>query len=302
MNTIGLNNTATGSYTLSNNTSGERNTAFGALALANNVTGSANTALGYQALVGVSSGNSNTAGGYQSGYALTSGTANTLYGWRSGALIGTANDNAIFGYDAGSSATGGENTLIGSYAGHSMTGGTQNTYIGRQTDGALTSLTNSTALGYGTSVSASNKVRLGNSSVTVIEGQVSFTSPSDARFKENIQDDVQGLDFIMKLRPVSYNFNRLSFAKHIKENTEGREEELTALSKIRSVGFLAQDVEKLVQQNNFTGFDAVHAPTNENDNYGISYSQFVIPLVKAVQEQQKTIEELKKKIERLESK
>jgi trimeric autotransporter adhesin len=113
---------------------------------------------------------------------------------------------------------------------------------------------------------------------------VAYTFPSDARFKENVTDDVQGLEFIMKLRPVAYNFNRLSFAKHIKEKTEGRENELNALSQIRSVGFLAQDVEKLIKETGFTSFDAVHAPTNETDNYSLSYAHFVVPLVKAVQQ------------------
>ena len=40
-------------------------------------------------------------------------------------------------------------------------------------------LTNATAIGAGAFVNASNKVRLGNVLVTVIEGQVAFTSASD---------------------------------------------------------------------------------------------------------------------------
>ena len=38
---------------------------------------------------------------------------------------------------------------------------------------------------------------------------------------------------------------------------------------------------------------------NENDHYGLRYAEFVVPLVKAVQEQQVMIEELKKEIEEL---
>ena len=41
---------------------------------------------------------------------------------------------------------------------------------------------------------------------------------------------------------------------------------------------------------NFSGVDA---PKNENDMYGLRYAEFVVPLVKAVQEQQQMIEELK---------
>src|SRR6185295_9131957 len=154
----------------------------------------------------------------------------------------------------------------------------------------------------GASASAGNKVRLGNASVTVVEGQVDYTFPSDARFKENVNaDEIQGLDFILKLRPVAYNFDRLAFAKHIKENTNGREKELQELSKVRSSGFLAQEVEKTIKETGFEAFDAVHKPTNDNDNYSLAYSHFVVPLVKAVQElnakaeaQQKLIDELVK--------
>jgi trimeric autotransporter adhesin len=42
---------------------------------------------------------------------------------------------------------------------------------------------------------------------------------------------------------------------------------------------------------NFSGVDA---PKNENDVYSLRYSEFVVPLVKAVQEQQQQIDTLKK--------
>ena len=48
-------------------------------------------------------------------------------------------------------------------------------------------LNNATAIGANAIVNASNKVRLGNASVTVIEGQVAFTFPSDKTKKENFQ-------------------------------------------------------------------------------------------------------------------
>jgi cell division protein FtsB len=43
----------------------------------------------------------------------------------------------------------------------------------------------------------------------------------------------------------------------------------------------------------------VDAPKNENDYYGLRYGDFVVPLVKAVQEQQAMIEELKSRNEEL---
>ncbi len=43
-------------------------------------------------------------------------------------------------------------------------------------------------------------------------------------------------------------------------------------------------------------FDGVHAPANDRDHYSLAYSQFIMPLVKSVQEQQKLIEFLNNKV------
>jgi trimeric autotransporter adhesin len=64
------------------------------------------------------------------------------------------------------------------------------------------------------------------------------------------------------------------------------------------MGFIAQDVEKLVKEKGYN-LSVVHAPTNPTDNYSIAYGELLVPLVKAVQEQQKQIEELKKLVEQL---
>ena len=174
--------------------------------------------------------------------------------------------------------------------------------IGRLANVSTGGLTNATAIGANATVNASNKVRIGDASVTVIEGAVAFSPPSDGRFKENVKEDVLGLDFIMKLNPVSYNFNRLKYAKHMNQAiSPANLEALLVESQNRSVGFIAQDVEKIVKQTGFTAFDAVHAPTNETDNYSMGYSEFVVPLVKAVQEQQVLIEELRRELEELRS-
>ena len=47
--------------------------------------------------------------------------------------------------------------------------------------------------------------------------------------------------------------------------------------------FLTQDVEAAARAVGFR-FDGVHAPANARDSYGLSYAQFVVPLVRAVQE------------------
>jgi endosialidase-like protein len=69
-------------------------------------------------------------------------------------------------------------------------------------------LTNATAIGNGTFVNAGNKIRLGNTQVTVIEGQVAFTAVSDKTKKENFQP-VDGEEVLGKIRGFelsSWNF------------------------------------------------------------------------------------------------
>ena len=53
---------------------------------------------------------------------------------------------------------------------YSNTTGAANTAIGFEADVAKANLFNATAIGYGAIVNASNKIRLGNSFVTVVEG------------------------------------------------------------------------------------------------------------------------------------
>ena len=69
-------------------------------------------------------------------------------------------------------------------------------------------LSNATAIGAAAVVNASNKVRLGNTSVTVIEGQVAFTASSDKTKKENFKS-VDGEEVLRKIRGfelTSWNF------------------------------------------------------------------------------------------------
>jgi autotransporter adhesin len=183
-----------------------------------------------------------------------------------------------------SNSNGSSNVALGYMSLITNTSGNNNTALGRGANVSSGGFSNATALGYNATASASNKLRLGSSSVNVVEGQVAYTTPSDARFKRDVRADVKGLAFILALRPVSYTFDRLAFAKYINEDVKGREQELAALSGKRTVGFLAQEVEKTVEKTGFADFDAVHVPENANDNYGLAYGEFVVPLVQAVQE------------------
>ena len=65
--------------------------------------------------------------------------------------------------------------------------------------------------------------------------------------------------------------------------------------KLKYSGFLAQEVEKAAKAANyeFSGYDT---PKTERDLYKIKYAEFVVPLVKGMQEQQTIIDELKKQM------
>jgi outer membrane cobalamin receptor len=141
-------------------------------------------------------------------------------------------------------------------------------------------------------------VRLGNTFTTSIGGVVGFTNLSDGRYKKNIQEGVKGIDFIMKLRPVTYQLDISGLSKKLNENNR---KEMNDLSKKNMAeqektifsGFIAQEVEQAAKDSRYD-FSGVDKPKNENDMYGLRYADFVVPMVKAMQEQQQMIDELRK--------
>jgi hypothetical protein len=109
-----------------------------------------------------------------------------------------------------------------------------------------------------------------------------FSALSDARYKKDILDISPVLPAVMQLSPKRYHFNW-------QDNTEQLQ-----------LGFLAQDACKL--------FPELVSYDKEKDLYKMNYAGFSTVAIKAIQEQQKQIEELanqntelKKRLERLEA-
>ena len=297
-NTTGNRNTATGSFALYSNTTGNNNTANGVEALSFNTTGNNNTANGMQALLFNTTGYQNTATGIGALSLNTTGFQNTANG--SGALNfnttgheNTANGSAALLFNT----TGNYNTANGTGALQSNTTGNNNTALGHIANVSSGNLSNATAIGNIATVSASNRVRIGNSSVSRIGGQVAWTNLSDGRIKENVQEAVPGLSFISQLRPVTYTLNTRkqdeitmqAMPDSIKEKRMLSDADYLESSSIVRTGFIAQEVEAAAQKVGFD-FDGVSSPENETDLYGIRYAEFVVPLVKAMQEQQEMID------------
>jgi trimeric autotransporter adhesin len=208
-NTMGSGNTAMGAYALQHNTAGGSNTAAGWDALRFNTTGSNNTATGAYALQYNTAGGGNTATGDGALFSNTAGGGNTATG--RGVLFSntTGQVNTATGLSAlFSNTTGSNNTATGRDTLHSNTTGSNNTGVGFGANVSVGNLINATAIGAGAIVNRSNKIRLGNTAVTVIEGQVGFTSSSDARQQENFLpvDREETLRKLRQLTVSSWNF------------------------------------------------------------------------------------------------
>lgn len=315
-NTSGTYNIGLGYQSLFNNNSGASNIAVGTSALTGNTTGGSNIAIGTEAL------KSNTTGGYNiaigngslfynmygqynvtvgpGSFASTNSSQNTGLGYGAGSANTSGNNNVALGYNALSSVTNGYgNTAVGSGA-NVNTGSTSNsTAVGY---GAIATGNNSTVIGAGATtptvygIPLSNSVILGNSAVNFVFTYGTITSaknmvatafdctvnnyagcfriPSDFRLKKDIKEDNLGLDFIMKLKPVTFKYKK------------GAGNTLN--------GLIAQEVEQALKELNIN-FSGLVRPSPVNEYYSLDYSNFVVPLINAVQDQQKEIDELKAK-------
>ena len=197
----------------------------------------------------------------------------------------SGSENVIVGRTAGSSTKSSYNTYVGAYAG-AYVKGAQNTFIGYHGAGFVDSVVNSSSLGYYALISASHQVRIGDYRVTSIGGFQAWTNLSDGRFKKDIQENVPGLTFINKLRPITYTWKKRELDKYMNARFKtGGGEARPSVEDDNTVatGFVAQEVEAAAKELKYE-FDGVDAPKNENDLYGLRYSEFVVPLVKAVQE------------------
>jgi hypothetical protein len=313
-NTLGERNTALGHGALWFNTTGDYNTAIGSDALEANQTGQRITAIGFEAL-NVNTVSDNTALGYKALRGNTTGLENTAAGFE--ALHGnTTNDkNTAFGYKSLSNSTGTANTAIGASSGHNIVNGSYNTFLGNYTGfhNSSNTWTNSTAIGNAAVITGTDQVRLGNSMVWSIGGYANWTNLSDGDYKKNISEDIKGLEFITRLRPVSYQLDMDKLATTLREDyvsdANGSEvyqtpdavtlESRRKKGQVRHTGFVAQEVETTARELGFE-FSGVDKPQTEDGLYGLRYSEFVVPLVKAVQEQQAIIEQLQQRIEALE--
>ena len=214
----GVRNTASGNEALFSNTTGRFNTASGSGALFNNTTGSSNTASGDSALFSNTTGNENTASGQLALFNNTTGSDNTVSGFvallhnTTGSFNTASGTSALFnntegGFNTASggalffNTTGSNNTAYGYVALRNNTTGSANTAVGVGADVSQGNLSNATAIGYLALVDASNKIRLGNSEVTVVEGPP-YQTVSDKNAKENFKT-INAQEVLGKIRGMN---------------------------------------------------------------------------------------------------
>ncbi len=216
-------------------------------------------------------------------YANTSGAGNTAIGMKSLISNISGSNNVAIGFASlGYNATGVGLTGIGGYCNINQDG-----------------YSNSTALGYEATIDASNEIVLGNTSIEVIKAEVTgITALSDGRFKKNIKEAASGLEFIKLLKPVTYNYNikalnahrspggNTNLASKISSTLKTSELDEAAISqkeRILFTGLIAQDVEAASIKVGYN-FSGLYKPKNDKDSYGLNYTDFIVPLIKAAQE------------------
>jgi hypothetical protein len=162
----------------------------------------------------------------------------------------TATSNVVIGHQAGPTLSTSNNVIIG--------------------QGASSGFASCIVIGQGAASTANNHIRIGNSQ-TLATTPASWTVISDRRAKSDIKDSPLGLDFIKKLRPVSY----------FKKNDENKKTEY---------GFIAQEVEASLKKVGDNNNGVIYK--DPEGNYGMRYNDIIPITVKAIQEQQALIEKL----------
>lgn len=285
----GVQNAAFGIGNLTSNSTGWGHSSVGFKALQNNTTGYANSANGSWALQFNTSGYGNTASGSGALNGNTTGFGNTADGAGSLRFTSSGNGNTAVGADA----------LLGNITGD------DNSAFGNNANVGSPGLINATAIGANAVALNNDELWLGNA-VTQVWTNIMYNI-SDSRFKSKVDaTEVKGLEFIKLLRPVVYDLDAQKLTEFATKNMPESmrktylNRDFNAKTNLRQSGFLAQEVETAAKKAGYN-FSGVNVPDNENSIYGISYYQFVVPLVKGMQEQQEMIETLKQQVEGLKS-
>jgi hypothetical protein len=309
LNVGGTDNSFFGFYAGRGNTSGDYNSFFGGQAGYQSTTGNRNSGFGYRAAYGNTAGNYNVFLGSNTGASMTVEHNNSFVGAYSDGAAGITNATAI-GYQA--LVTQSNSLVLGSING--VNGATSDTKVGIGTttpavkldivggmriypldeNEAGLVLSNQSApaawqfadynsgkfyiqeagVGPRMVIAPGGNVGIGTTDPTsrlYVAGTVyatgGFSAPSDERLKRAIKPISYGLNEVLRLRPVTFEW---------KDQNDGK----------LNLGLIAQEVEVVIPE-------VVEKKMGETGTMGMQYSGLIPVLIKAAQEQQSFIQELK---------
>ena len=192
---------------------------------------------------------------------------------------------AIGGLALRNITSGSSNVAVGNSALttlNSTAGNDNNTAIGGSAASTLVSGSNNIVIGYfatTSSTTVSNEITLGNSSIATLRCQVTtITALSDARDKKDVQDIPLGVSFIQRLHPVSFVWNTRDGGK----------------VDVPEFGFIAQELRQAQADYGVTLPGLVHDINPER--LEAAPGTLIPVLVKAVQELQAQIDDLKRQL------
>ncbi|MDH3267506.1 MAG: tail fiber domain-containing protein [Ignavibacteria bacterium] len=277
-NTIGFNNTASGYNSLYWNSTGNSNSAFGDYSLYNNTTGTSNTAVGHESLAENTTGTSNTAVGSAALTFNITGSENTAFGYHSLLHNFSGFQNTAVGHHSLENNNGNYNTALGYNAGSTVSTGLNLTLIGIDANPS--------------SPTALDQITLGNGFVSSLRCNVqNISSLSDARDKKNIKELNLGIDFLMKIKPRLFNWDKREWYDDNKSDGSKMKEEPTA-------GFIAQEFDEVQAMENAEWLNLV---LKDNPEKLEATPGNLLPImVKAIQDLKKENDVLKAKLTKFE--
>lgn len=229
-----------------------------------------------------SSGDNNVAVGYQALYAVTSGSDNVTVGRDAGSGLTTGYGNVFLGRDAGDSAVSAyRNICIGQNANPSQNNGEHQIILGHDISGPGD---NHAMIGRG----GQGYWKLSHTANT------GWVFVSDERIKKNIQNDTLGLEFINKIRPVTYNHKKNEEIDADFLDSTVNWKRADADDTVLHRGLVAQEVKTAMNEVGNTNFDGWSQ--DDDGMQGVSKEAFITPLIKAVQELSAEVTALKAEV------
>ena len=210
---------------------------------------------------------------------------------------GTHNSSVAIGYWSAPTISSEQSVFVGESSG----------YRNVQGDILRGKITNSIAIGYGARLNGDNEIQIGHYGQTLY-APTAINIRSDARDKTDIKPLLDGLQFVMKLKPVTGYYDRRD--AYVDELFADLPEEERAV-KVREWWknptkdgrhkedrlqhwFIAQDIAALEDE-----YGRLPMVNEKNDTYTIEYETFIPVLTKAIQEMAARIETLETEIKEL---